>query len=80
MCLVILEEKFLSYDLIIQNLLKVSGDFGRENPILWLSYTKLIESVGYFWKRNSHSSVGRAFAFGAGGCGFEFRGRTIPKV
>ena len=57
MCLVILEEKFLSYDLIIQNLLKVSGGFGRENPILWLSYTKLIESVGYFWKRNSYLMI-----------------------
>ena len=26
------------------------------------------------------SSVGRASAFGAGGRGFESRGRTIPKV
>ena len=33
-CLVILEEKFLYYDLIIQNLLKVSCNFGRETPIL----------------------------------------------
>ena len=26
------------------------------------------------------SSVGRASAFGAGGSGFDSRGRTIPKV
>ena len=29
---------------------------------------------------SSDSSVGRASAFGAGGHGFESRGRTIPKV
>ena len=39
---------------------------------------RIIASFNFLYRLDS--SVGRASAFGAGGRGFEFRGRTIPKV
>ena len=39
-----------------------------------------ISDIIYLYLYRLDSSVGRASAFGAGGRGFESRGRTIPKV
>ena len=48
--------------------------------IIHLVYKYVLQQTTNLTDHSLDSSVGRASAFGAGGRGFESRGRTIPKV